>query len=372
MQNCNFEVFADILTKLRLRRTSLKTLLPTEPLTGMSDVISSILLPDSSSMSALLNGLHGYWTQRPLLTHLQIRTVNHLIIPFGSPFVNVPNHSPIELLPFGVITAHASRRYACDVGIKVIQPSIVKNRTPVKRGVIGSSKTSTAPYSPSLITNQSASISTWTKGVQIRRHTTVTTSLIAAPYALIHPMVQTDVLVIEAHAVVTPYIALAWKEMLSRCDLTVKYPNLVHDIIYGSPIGNPPYLSNTFIPPNMRSANEHPQLIDEYLIEETNAGRMSRGLTVDQAIVFFGGHFRTAPIGVVEQDGKFRVIHNLSAIDPDGYSTNSWLDSSENATKFYSAAQFAEAVSLNFTFFEPGFPPSLTGPGFPLSSVIHS
>ena len=342
-------------------------MLPTEPLTEMSDMISSILLLDSSLMSTLLDGLHGYWTQRPLLTHLQIHTVNRLIIPFSSPFVNVPNHSPIELLPFGVIMAHASQHSACDVEIMVTQPSTVKNHTPVKRGVIGSSKSSTAPYSPSLITNQSVSISTWTRGVQICQHTTVTTS-----HALIHPTVQTNVLVIEAHTVVPPYIASAWKEMLLHCNLTVKYPNLVHDIIYGSPIGNPPYFSNTFIPPNIRSVNEHPQLIDEYLIEETNAGHMSRGLTVDQAVFFFGGHFQTAPLGVVEQDGKFRVIHNLSAIDPDGYSTNSWLDSSENATKFYSAAQFAEAVSLNFTFFKPGFPPLLTGPGFPLLSVIHS
>ncbi len=72
---------------------------------------------------------------------------------------------------------------------------------------------------------------------------------------------------------------------------------------------------------------------------------MSKGLSIQQAHTFFGGHFRTAPLGVVDQDGKFRVVHNLSATDPDGFSTNSWLDASENATKYYSAAQFADAVS---------------------------
>ena len=74
---------------------------------------------------------------------------------------------------------------------------------------------------------------------------------------------------------------------------------------------------------------------------------MSAGLTMDQAHTFFGGHFRTAPMGVVEEEGKFRVVHNHSALDCDGVSTNSWLDASENPTKFYTAAQFAEAVSLN-------------------------
>ena len=154
-----------------------------------------------------------------------------------------------------------------------------------------------------------------------------------------------DALAIEAHAVITPYKPKAWEEMLTRCNLTEKYPNLVHDLIYGSPIGNPPSLIRSFIPKNMRSANEHPEVIDNYLIEEINAGRMSRGLSIEQAHTFFGGHFRTAPLGVVEQDGKFRIVHNLSASDPDGFSTNSWLDASENATKFYSAAQFADAVS---------------------------
>ena len=162
---------------------------------------------------------------------------------------------------------------------------------------------------------------------------------------LIHPTVHPDALAIEAHQVITPYKPKAWEESLVRCNLTNKYPNLVHDLTFGSPIGNPPFLTRSFIPRNMRSANDHADVIDNYLIEEIEAGRMSKGLSIQQAHTFFGGHFRTAPLGVVDQDGKFRVVHNLSATDPDGFSTNSWLDASENAMKYYSAAQFADAVS---------------------------
>ncbi len=159
-------------------------------------------------------------------------------------------------------------------------------------------------------------------------------------------MAHADALVIESFAVVTPCKASAWLDTLKRCNLLQKYPNIVHDITHGAPIGNPPLLTSTFIPKNMPSASKHANIIDEYLAEEIEAGRMSASLTIEQARTFFGGHFRTAPMGVVEQDGKFRVIHNHSALDSEGVSTNSWLDASENPTKFYTAAQFADAVSL--------------------------
>ena len=40
----------------------------------------------------------------------------------------------------------------------------------------------------------------------------------------------------------TPYITSAWKDALDSSNLTCLFPDLVHDITYGSPIGNPPPL----------------------------------------------------------------------------------------------------------------------------------
>src|SRR5882724_10010176 len=48
----------------------------------------------------------------------------------------------------------------------------------------------------------------------------------------------------------SPYNATAWQHALSDAKLLSKYPNLVHNITYGSPISSPPPLSHTFIPPN--------------------------------------------------------------------------------------------------------------------------
>ncbi|SJK98561.1 uncharacterized protein ARMOST_01829 [Armillaria ostoyae] len=151
-------------------------------------------------------------------------------------------------------------------------------------------------------------------------------------------------LVTEAHKVVTPYNAEEWERALKKYNLSQKYPNLVFDLTYGSPIGDPPPLHSTFIPPNMPSTLENPEIIEKYLADEIAAGRMGKGLTVDEAHVFFGGHFRTAPMGVVFDQAKPRVIHNLSARDSDGSSTNSWLDAKDWPTKWYTATMFEDAV----------------------------
>ncbi|KAK0438526.1 uncharacterized protein EV420DRAFT_1221339, partial [Desarmillaria tabescens] len=93
----------------------------------------------------------------------------------------------------------------------------------------------------------------------------------------------------------------------------------------------------TFLPPNMPSAEANPEIIENYLQDEIAAGQMGEGLSVEKAHVFFGGHFCTAPMGVVFDQQKPRIIHNLSAQDPEGSSTNSWLDAKDWPTCWYTA-----------------------------------
>ncbi|PBK86375.1 hypothetical protein ARMGADRAFT_1086553 [Armillaria gallica] len=92
----------------------------------------------------------------------------------------------------------------------------------------------------------------------------------------------------------------------------------------------------------MPSTLENPDIIEKYLADEIAAGCMGRGLTIDEAHVFFGGHFRTVLIGVVFDQAKPHVIHNLSACDFDGSSTNSWLDAKDLPTKWYTATMFED------------------------------
>ena len=154
------------------------------------------------------------------------------------------------------------------------------------------------------------------------------------------------------YIVKTPYIASAWKDALDSSNLTCLFPNLVHDIAYGSPIGNPPPLNTTFILKNLGSADLHPEMIDKELLEETSAGRMSGLFTPDEARIIFDGHFCTSPVGLVEKvpgDGNWRMIHYLSKSDSTGFSTNDALDSDNFPTIFYSAAFVANWVSLSYT-----------------------
>ena len=103
------------------------------------------------------------------------------------------------------------------------------------------------------------------------------------------------------YIVKTPYIASAWKDALDSSNLTFLFPNLVHDITYGSPIGNPLPLDTTFIPKNLGSTDLHPEIIDNELLEETSAGQMLGPFTPDEAIIIFEGHFCTSPVGLVEK-----------------------------------------------------------------------
>jgi hypothetical protein len=171
-------------------------------------------------------------------------------------------------------------------------------------------------------------------------------------------MERMDVLETELQRVITPYVYSAWENALSAAKLSLKYPNLVHDLRYGSPIGNPPPLTETFIPPNMPSAYQFPSIISSSLAEEVAANRVSGPFTVLEAHMIFKGHFRTAPLGLVEKEpgsgelrkkqpdpSQLRMIRNHSACDPRGVSTNDWLDTHAEPTTWYSCAQMADVVS---------------------------
>lgn len=147
--------------------------------------------------------------------------------------------------------------------------------------------------------------------------------------------------------VITPYHAEEWYKALCEANLLQKYPNLIFDIKRGSPIGNPPRLDYTFIPPNMPSALKHPELVEEHFTEEIKSGRMSGPYTIDQAHIFFKGHFRCAPIGFIEKEPgskKWRMIRNLSACDDYGFSTNSWLNAKDMSIMWHSCSVFADLV----------------------------
>jgi len=105
------------------------------------------------------------------------------------------------------------------------------------------------------------------------------------------------------YTVITPYNPQALQLALHEADITLSYPNLIHDLTHGSPIGNPPPLWYTFIPNNLTSANIHPEYITNLITAEVAAGHMDGPFTIEQAHIIYGGHFRTCPLGLVEKPG---------------------------------------------------------------------
>jgi hypothetical protein len=147
--------------------------------------------------------------------------------------------------------------------------------------------------------------------------------------------------------VVTPYKPYAWERALHECNLRHKYPNLIHNLIYGSPIGSPPPLSRTFIPPNMPSAFVDLPKIDMFIEEELNSSQMSGPVSFEEALEFFNGPFHTASIGLIEKppdSGKWRMIRNFSATDEFRVSTNNWLDSDDFPIMWHSCSVIADFV----------------------------
>ena len=151
----------------------------------------------------------------------------------------------------------------------------------------------------------------------------------------------------------TPYNPITWNAALASSNLLSHFPNLVHDLTYGSPISNPPPLSKFFLPKNLPSANIHPMLIDQELQTEVSAGRMSGPFTIPQASIIFGGPFRSSPVGLVEKipgDGTWHMIRHLSKCDDDGQSTNDWVDSDDFPTNYFAASWVCQFVSSSVHF----------------------
>src|SRR5882724_2417908 len=85
------------------------------------------------------------------------------------------------------------------------------------------------------------------------------------------------------YKVVTPYILTAWSQALADANITDSYPNLIHELSFSSPIGNPPPINFTFIPDNLPSAKIQPDYIMRLINKEVTAGHMDRPFTIEEA-----------------------------------------------------------------------------------------
>jgi len=88
--------------------------------------------------------------------------------------------------------------------------------------------------------------------------------------------------------------------------------------------------------------------MDKFIQEELDASHFDGPFSVEEAHIVFGGHFHTVPLGFVEKPGStvLRLIHPHLKEDSHRNLMNGWLDPSCDMTKFYTAADAAEFVSV--------------------------
>ena len=100
--------------------------------------------------------------------------------------------------------------------------------------------------------------------------------------------------------------------------------------------------------------------MDDFLATEVAMGRIDGPFTISQAHAIFGGHFHTTVLSLVKKLGStaLQLIRHHSKEDHLGESTNGWIDSAINATKYFSAADTADFVSIFLYFYYPPHPHS--------------
>ncbi|QRW22286.1 Reverse transcriptase (RNA-dependent DNA polymerase) domain-containing protein [Rhizoctonia solani] len=131
----------------------------------------------------------------------------------------------------------------------------------------------------------------------------------AAMLDTMHKVALTD-----PRKVVTPLILAAWHMCLQRLDLLNLFGNVPIGLTQGFCLGSSCSLLATSIPPNHKSAQDAPDVIDSHICKELSLGRYSGPFT--HSLLFsLIGHFRSAPLGLVSKPsspGEFRMVQDFS------------------------------------------------------------
>jgi len=269
----------------------------------------------------------------PVLTLLHLVTVltpNTHLLPFWKLAAHVPSVSGVA--SWGIERQHALQSNPVDRN----EPSWSLGRKTTLRQAMGPKFACTSMSEMHAPCNLQVTMAS----IPVPSAVTHVTALVPAPETRL-----SDVLYIHT----TPYKPKSWLAALSSSNLLSSFPNLVHDITYGSPIGNPPPLIHSFLPANLPSALIHPDLIDAELLDEVAANHMSL-FTLLEASSIFAGPFHSSPVGLVKKisgDGVWRMIRHLSKCNEDGNSTNGWLDSNEFPTTYFATSWVCQYVILS-------------------------
>ena len=144
----------------------------------------------------------------------------------------------------------------------------------------------------------------------------------------------------------TPLKLDAWRDLLASYPDQVFAAFLRRGIQEGFRIGIPPDFQCTPTPRNLRSALEHPAVVQAYLDREVQLGCMARLSPEDMAAVGPLG-LQVSPCGVIpkrNRPDKWRLIVNLSA--PLGASANDAIDQELSSVAYTSIDDAGRLINL--------------------------
>jgi hypothetical protein len=151
-------------------------------------------------------------------------------------------------------------------------------------------------------------------------------------------------------SIIHPYNTDAFNHFISKHDLTYFYSLLVMNFRNGFPLGEMPPLTDTVIFKNHPSTLLHSHVVDKYLTDELNAGRMSGPYSRQQVKKILRGAIFCSPLLVsvqTQQPGmpdKLRVCRHLSKGDKNTPSMNSHIHKEDFPTRFDTASKVADIV----------------------------
>ncbi|KAF8754808.1 hypothetical protein RHS01_05861 [Rhizoctonia solani] len=153
-------------------------------------------------------------------------------------------------------------------------------------------------------------------------------ALSVASTATMHKIAQ-----IDPRKIVTPLIPAAWHSCLEGLKLLHIFSDVPAGLTHGFRLGASRALSSTSTPPNHKSAQDSPSIIDSHISKELALGCYS-GPFSHTSLFNLIGHFRSAPLGLVSKPsspGEFRMVQDFSFSHSKGQnnSVNSEIDVDE-------------------------------------------
>jgi len=149
-----------------------------------------------------------------------------------------------------------------------------------------------------------------------------------------------------------PYNPDAFDFFFTKHGLLDNYPLLSTNLRKGFPLGHMPSLLHTVILPNNPSASLYMDAVDEYLLKELCAGRMSGPFSRDETELIMHGPFQSSPLIVAVQPqhpgipDKLRICQHLSKSTKTHPSVNSHILKDDFPTRFDMASKVANMVSI--------------------------